>query len=59
MWGDDANEWRPERWLSSSLATLPSLEVDVPFSEEDAASVAKPSASVPGVKDGMRSHCPA
>ncbi|KAG0707410.1 cytochrome P450, partial [Suillus ampliporus] len=45
IWGDDANEWKPERWLSSP-------GTDVPF---DGAEVL-PSKSAPtaGVKDGVR-----
>ncbi|KAG2137315.1 cytochrome P450 [Suillus cothurnatus] len=55
MWGADANEWRPERWLSSSL-TPPSEEQEAKFSldgEEDAASKSR-SVPILGVKDGVR-----
>ncbi|KAG1746408.1 cytochrome P450 [Suillus lakei] len=54
MWGADANEWRPERWLSSPLAApSQAQEVDVPLGEENAASVSR-SAPVLGVKDSIR-----
>jgi hypothetical protein len=56
MWGADANEWRPERWLSSSL-TIPSEAQEAKFSldgeDEDAASKSR-SVPVLGVKDGVR-----
>ncbi|KAG1802771.1 cytochrome P450 [Suillus plorans] len=52
LWGDDANEWKPERWLSSpgrkdGLGTdIPSNSAGVPLS--------KLSAPILGVKDGIK-----
>jgi cytochrome P450 len=49
IWGDDANEWKPERWLSSPAGS----EMDAPF---DGAEALPPKSSSPvlGVKDGIR-----
>ncbi|KAG1818048.1 cytochrome P450 [Suillus subaureus] len=49
IWGDDANEWKPERWLSSS-GRKDRPGTDVTFDGVEARS------SVPalGVKDGVR-----
>lgn len=54
LWGADANEWRPERWLSSPL-TAPSQaqEAKCSLDGEDAVSTSR-SAPVMGVKDGVR-----
>lgn len=51
VWGDDANEWRPERWLSSHLAA-PSQAQEVKFSldGEDVTSTSP----TPGAKDSVR-----
>ncbi|KAG1862542.1 cytochrome P450 [Suillus subalutaceus] len=52
MWGDDANEWKPERWLSSPGRQYgPGTDVS-----SDGADVlsSKLSAPILGVKDGMR-----
>ncbi|KAG1717350.1 cytochrome P450 [Suillus lakei] len=56
MWGADANEWRPERWLSSPLAAHPSQAqaVSAPFTGENAAPSSRQPAPVLGVKDGVR-----
>ncbi|KAG1824383.1 cytochrome P450 [Suillus subaureus] len=54
MWGADANEWRPERWLSSTLAApSQTQEVSCSMDREDAASASR-SAPVLGVKDSVR-----
>ncbi|KAG1854210.1 cytochrome P450 [Suillus subalutaceus] len=54
MWGADANEWRPERWLSSSLtASSETQEANCPMDGEDATSTSR-SAPVLGVKDSAR-----
>lgn len=50
MWGADANEWRPERWLSSPLAVPP--DMDTSIGREDATSTPR-STPVLGVKDGV------
>jgi hypothetical protein len=49
IWGDDANEWKPERWFSST-ARKDGQGTDVTFDGVQAGS------SVPalGVKDGVR-----
>jgi hypothetical protein len=49
IWGDDANEWKPERWLSST-GRKDGQGMDVTFDSVEAGS------SVPalGVKDGVR-----
>jgi hypothetical protein len=54
MWGADANEWRPERWLSS-LVAVPSQvqEADRSFDGEDVVSTLR-SGPVLGVKDSVR-----
>ena len=31
MWGADANEWRPERWLSSPTASVPGVKDDIRY----------------------------
>ncbi|KAG2369172.1 cytochrome P450 [Suillus spraguei] len=51
VWGADANEWRPERWLSSHLAA-PSQAQEVKFSldGEDVTSTSP----TPGAKDSVR-----
>jgi len=49
IWGDDANEWKPERWLSSPAG--PGAEVLFDGAE---ALPSKSSAPVLGVKDGIR-----
>lgn len=50
MWGADANEWRPERWLSSPRAVPP--DMDTPVGREDVTSTPR-STPVLGVKDGV------
>jgi cytochrome P450 len=52
MWGADANEWRPERWLSPLAASSQAQDVDASFSGEGAAAASR--RSVLGVKDGVR-----
>ncbi|KAG1734688.1 cytochrome P450 [Suillus paluster] len=49
IWGDDANEWKPERWLSSS-GRKNAPGTDDPF---DGAEVLPSKPSI-GVKDGVR-----
>lgn len=49
LWGDDANEWKPERWLSSPSGA----GKDVPSDGADILP-SKASAPVLGVKDGIR-----
>ncbi|KAG2078916.1 cytochrome P450 [Suillus decipiens] len=51
MWGDDANEWKPERWLSSP-GKKDGSGTAVPSDGAEASS--KLSAPIPGVKDGTR-----
>ncbi|KAG1781984.1 cytochrome P450 [Suillus placidus] len=54
MWGADANEWCPERWLSSPLAApSQAQEANYSLDGEDGASTSR-SAPVLGVKDGVR-----
>ncbi|KAG2059079.1 cytochrome P450 [Suillus hirtellus] len=52
LWGDDANEWKPERWLSSS-GRKDGPDTDIP---SDSANVPllKLSAPILGVKDGIK-----
>ncbi|KAG2368095.1 cytochrome P450 [Suillus spraguei] len=52
MWGDDANEWKPERWLSSP-GRKDGPGTDVPSHGAEMLS-SKLSAPIPGVKDGAR-----
>ncbi|KAG1775387.1 cytochrome P450 [Suillus placidus] len=52
MWGDDANEWKPERWLSST-GRKDGPSTDVPSDGAETLS-SKLSAPIPGVKDGIR-----
>ncbi|KIK38713.1 hypothetical protein CY34DRAFT_90524 [Suillus luteus UH-Slu-Lm8-n1] len=49
IWGDDANEWKPERWLSST-GRKDGQGVNVTFDSVEAG----PSAPALGVKDGVR-----
>ncbi|KAG2063024.1 cytochrome P450 [Suillus decipiens] len=51
VWGADANEWRPERWLSSHLAA-PSQAQEAKFSL-DGGDVTSTS-PIPGAKDSVR-----
>lgn len=54
MWGADANEWRPERWLSSSFtAPTETQEANCSMDGKDAAFTSR-SAPVLGVKDSVR-----
>jgi cytochrome P450 len=52
MWGDDANEWKPERWLSSpERRDGPGTDVS---SDGTEALSSELSAPILGVKDGIR-----
>lgn len=54
MWGADANEWRPERWLSSLLAVPSQVQkADCSLDGEDVVSTLR-SGPVLGVKDSVR-----
>ncbi|KAG2146033.1 cytochrome P450 [Suillus bovinus] len=52
IWGDDANEWKPERWLPSP-ATKDELGMDVPSDGVEVLSSKLP-APILGVKDGIK-----
>ncbi|KAG2153235.1 cytochrome P450 [Suillus clintonianus] len=55
IWGADANDWRPERWLSSPLAAPSETHgIDTPVGGEDAVSVSRRTAPILGVQDGVR-----
>jgi hypothetical protein len=54
MWGADANEWRPERWLSPLLADPSQVqEANCTLDGEDAASTSRSGPAL-GVKDSVR-----
>lgn len=52
IWGDDANEWKPERWLSSPEGKH-GQGTDVPSGDVEVLSSKLP-APILGVKDGIR-----
>lgn len=52
IWGDDANEWKPERWLSSPEGKN-GPGMDVPSDGTEVLSSKLP-APILGVKDGIR-----
>ncbi|KAG1746406.1 cytochrome P450 [Suillus lakei] len=52
IWGTDADEWRPERWLSSPTVPSEARDMDILVGGEDAAS--RRSGPILGVQDGVR-----
>lgn len=54
LWGEDASEWLPERWLSATGKRVQSdgnSEVTMAGDEPNFSTAAE---KIPGVKDGMK-----
>lgn len=55
LWGEDASEWRPERWLNATGERIQlNRDSEIATEDKDEAKFDETAERTPGVKGGMK-----